>query len=247
MDHFWPFYSASPQKNSKKMYEKWTFEKNPFLLKNEKLQIFFLRRAINSTKMVKNSKFFCSITSYAPNDTVKYFVIIGAIFEKWTPDSWKKPVSPKIQVRLESLPIAKTSSLNDFLRFGKDLGLWEAKFDATRDLWTTPVEACWSVKNFLMHQKHQNKLVHTCLSPWQHVEANESIRRCFKRFLIAKMSPLADFCGFKHSKALQKSNFINNCSKITILKFTLFVCVRAKTFLGQKEHQNKLLRTCVGP
>ncbi len=44
---------------------------------------------------------------------------------------------------------------------------------------------------------------------------------------------LADFCGFRHSKCLQKSNFIKNCSKITILKFTLFVCGRTKTFLGQ--------------
>ena len=32
---------------------------------------------------------------------------------------------------------------------------------------------------------------------------------------------------------LQKSNFIKNCSKITILKFTLFVCGRAKNFRGQ--------------
>ena len=39
-----------------------------------------------------------------PKTQKKIFVIIGAIFEKWTPDSWKKNVSPKIQVRLESLP-----------------------------------------------------------------------------------------------------------------------------------------------
>ena len=34
----------------------------------------------------------------------KVFVIIGAIFEKLIPNSWKIHVSPKIQVRLESLP-----------------------------------------------------------------------------------------------------------------------------------------------
>ena len=95
-----------------------------------------------------------------------------------------------------------------------------------------PLDACGPEKIVLMLQKHQNKLLHTCLGPWHHVEAHESIRRCFKRFLIAKMAPLADFRGFKHSKGLQKLNFIKNCSKITILKFTLFVCGCAKTFLG---------------
>ena len=64
-----------------------------------------------------------------------------------------------------------------------------------------------------MHQQHQNKLLRTCLSPWQHVEANESIRRCFKRFLIAETSPLGDFCGFKHSEALQEPNINKNYSK----------------------------------
>ena len=34
---------------------------------------FFFRMAINFPKMVKNSNFFCSITSYAPNDTEKSF------------------------------------------------------------------------------------------------------------------------------------------------------------------------------
>ena len=86
-----------------------------------------------------------------------------------------------------------------------------------------PLDACGPEKNVLMHQKHQNKLLHTCLGPWQHVEANESIRRCFKRFLIAKTSPLADFCGFKHFKALQNSNFIKNCSKNEVFEGNLFV------------------------
>ena len=75
-DEFWTIFGHSTVhhlKKTPKIYEKWTFEKKTFLLKNEKWQIFFLRRAINSTKMVKNSKFFYSITSYAPNDTEKIF------------------------------------------------------------------------------------------------------------------------------------------------------------------------------
>ena len=77
-------------------------KKNPFLLKNEKWQIFFLRRAINSTKMVKNSKFFCSITSYAPNDTEKNFCDHWShIREMNSRFLKKKNVSPNIQMRLE--------------------------------------------------------------------------------------------------------------------------------------------------
>ena len=108
MDHFWPFYSASPQKNSKKYTKNGPSKKTPFLLKNEKWQIFFLRRAINSTKMVKNSKFFCSITSYAPNDTEKNFCDHWSHIREMNSRFLKKNVSPKIQVRLESLPICKT-------------------------------------------------------------------------------------------------------------------------------------------
>ena len=92
LDHFWPLYSASPKKYSKKYAKIAPSKKNPFLSKNEKWQ-FFLRRAINFPKMVKNSKFFCSITSYAPKNTEKIFMIIGAKFQKWNPDSWKKNVS----------------------------------------------------------------------------------------------------------------------------------------------------------
>ena len=104
LDYVWPFYSASPQKNSKKYTKIGPSKKT--LLKNEKLQIFFLRRAINSTKMVKNSKFFCSITSYAPNDTEKNFCDHWShIREMNSRFLKKKNVSPKIQVRLESLPI----------------------------------------------------------------------------------------------------------------------------------------------
>ena len=56
--HWWPQpggHQRSPEKKKhvlqcitskklQKIYEKWTFEKTPFLLKNEKWQIFFLRR-----------------------------------------------------------------------------------------------------------------------------------------------------------------------------------------------------------
>ena len=74
---FWTIFGHSTvhhlKKNSKKYAKNGPSKTTPFLLKNEKWQIFFLRRAINSTKMVKKSKFFCSITSYAPNDTEKNF------------------------------------------------------------------------------------------------------------------------------------------------------------------------------
>ena len=40
-----------------------------------------------------------------------------------------------------------------------------------------------------------------------------------------------------------KVKFYQKLLKIKILKFTLFVCGREKTFLGQYEHQNKLLGT----
>ena len=70
---FWTIFGHSTVHHLKKTPKKYTkngpSKKTPFLLKNEKWQIFFLRRAINSTKMVKNSKFFCSITSYAPKGT----------------------------------------------------------------------------------------------------------------------------------------------------------------------------------
>ena len=48
-------------------------KKNPFLKKNEKTQIFFLRWAINHPKIIKKSKFLCSITSHAPKTTEKNF------------------------------------------------------------------------------------------------------------------------------------------------------------------------------
>ena len=51
-----------------------------------------------------------------------------------------------------------------------------------------PLDACGPEKNSLMHQKHQNKLLHTCLGPWQHVEANWSIRRCWQ-ILRSRCSP----------------------------------------------------------
>ena len=73
---FWTIFGHSTVHHLKKLqkiYENWTFEKKTFLLKNEKLHFFFLRRAINSTKMVKSSKFFCSTTSYAPKSTEKKF------------------------------------------------------------------------------------------------------------------------------------------------------------------------------
>ena len=151
---------------------------------------------------------------------------------------------------LKRFLIAKTSPLADFCGFKHSKGLQKANFIKNCSkikILKFTFFVCGRAKTFLGQQEHQNKLLHTCFSLRKHVEANESIRRCFKRCLNAKTSPLADFCGFKHSKALQKSNFIKNCSKITILKFTLFVCGRAKTFLGQQEHQNKLLGTCLGP
>ena len=48
-------------------------KKTPFLKKNEKTQIFFLRWAINHPKIIKKSKFLCSITSHAPKTTEKNF------------------------------------------------------------------------------------------------------------------------------------------------------------------------------
>ena len=73
---FWTIFGLSTVHHLKKtqtISENWTFEKKNISPKKRKMADFFLRRAINSTKMVKNSKFFCSITSYAPNDTEKIF------------------------------------------------------------------------------------------------------------------------------------------------------------------------------
>ena len=73
---FWTIFGHSTVHHLKKLLkipQNRTLEKTPFLPKNEKWQNFFLRRAINFPKMIKNSKFFCSITSYAPKNTEKNF------------------------------------------------------------------------------------------------------------------------------------------------------------------------------
>ena len=103
-------------KKLQKIYEKWTFEKKPISPKKRKMADFFLRRAINSTKMVKNSKFFCSITSYAPNDTEKIFCDHWSHIREMNSRFLKK--TPKIQVRLESLPLTKKNFMvmSKFLR-----------------------------------------------------------------------------------------------------------------------------------
>ena len=85
--------------------------------KKRKIADFFLRRAISSTKMVKNLKFFCSITSYVPNDTEKNFCDHWSHIREMNSRFLKKNVSPKILVRLESLPIPnRLFSLYIFLR-----------------------------------------------------------------------------------------------------------------------------------
>ena len=73
---FWTIFGHSTVHHLKKLLkipQNRTLEKKTFLPKNEKWQNFFLRRAINFPKMVKNSKFFCSTTSYAPKSTEKNF------------------------------------------------------------------------------------------------------------------------------------------------------------------------------
>ena len=73
---FWTIFDPSGPHHLKKIpkkSQKWHHEKNPFLKKNEKTQIFFLRWAINHPKIIKKSKFLCSITSHAPKTTEKNF------------------------------------------------------------------------------------------------------------------------------------------------------------------------------
>ena len=106
---FWTIFDYSGPhhlKKTPKKSQKWHHEKKNFWTKNEKTQNFFLRWAINHPKIIKKSKFLCSITSHAPKTTEKIFMVIGTIFMKWNPDSWKKNIPEEMQVRLQSLPIA---------------------------------------------------------------------------------------------------------------------------------------------
>ena len=73
---FWTIFGHSTVhhlKKTPKNIRKLDLRKKPISPKKRKMADFFLRRAINSTKMVKNSKFFCSITSYAPKNKENNF------------------------------------------------------------------------------------------------------------------------------------------------------------------------------
>ena len=73
---FWTIFDPSGPHHLKKLQKiakNGIMKKNPFLKKNEKTQIFFLRWAINHPKIIKKSKFLCSITSHAPKTTEKNF------------------------------------------------------------------------------------------------------------------------------------------------------------------------------
>ena len=85
------------------------------------------------------------------------------------------------------------------------------------------------------------------LGPWLHAEAIGGIVRHFKQFLKSKTSAFDDFWDLMVSKALQNQNLAKICSKIEILKWTLFVHGRSENFLINQEHQNKLLGTSLGP
>ena len=105
---FWTIFDPSGPHHLKKIPkkgQKWHHEKKPISEKKRKNADFFLRWAINHPKIIKKSKFLCSITSHAPKTTEKIFMVIGTIFMKWNPDTWKKNIPEEIQVRLESLPI----------------------------------------------------------------------------------------------------------------------------------------------
>ena len=102
---FWTIFGHSTVhhlKNSKKYPKITPSKKNS--VKKRKIAIFF-RKAINFPKMVKNSKFFCSTTSYAPKSTEKNFYDHWGHIPEMNSRFLKKNVHVKIQVGLESLPI----------------------------------------------------------------------------------------------------------------------------------------------
>ena len=104
-------------------------KKTPFLKKNEKTQIFFLRWAINHPKIIKKSKFLCSITSHAPKTTEKNFhghwdnihEMKSRFLKK--KHSWKNPGEVRIVAECKNYPKMK----NHF--WGFSAGFLKQKMD----------------------------------------------------------------------------------------------------------------------
>ena len=96
---FWIIFDPSGPHHLKKL------QKKPEIISEKTKNVdFFLWWAINHPKIIKKSKFLCSITSHAPKTTEKNFRGHWDNIHEMKSRYRKKNIPEEIQVRLESLP-----------------------------------------------------------------------------------------------------------------------------------------------